>query len=704
VVPRWLPCSVLAGLLAVGPTAQDQQPTFRTEANYVRVDVYPTAKGVPVADLRKDDFEIFENNQPQTIDAFEHVIVSGQVPQEARREPTSVAESRAMLENPRARVFVMFLDYYHVDVGGSNNMRKGLIEALDRAIGAEDLVGVMTPEMSALDVTFARKTTTIANILERHWTWGERDQLISKDPEDLRYRQCYPQFVPQPGCMDDKGTAEEMIERRREKLTLDALQDLVRYLRGAREERKAILVLSNGWRLFRPNQSLARPVNCVVPGAPPAVGIDPRTGRPTTRNTTSAASTSQGECDRDRMNLAQIDNEQQFREIVEEANRANASFYPIDPRGLAVFDEPIMKVGQVGPPPPTLPPSVDAARLRARNESLRILAADTDGIAIVSTNNLAGGLKRVAADLSSYYLLGYYSTTRLDGRFHAIRVRVKRPGVEVRARRGYLAPTAAEVTAAANRSAAAAGVPLDADALEALAVEASLAPLESLVRERPLRLHAVAGWRPDNMAAVWAVGEVSAAAEWKGGAEIDVRLTGRSGEALETRHVQLGAGMRAFSAMLAPAQPLVPGDYGVSVRARGRGPDAMPTTASLVLPLRSAPAGTDAILIRRGPTTGNREVPTADVRFRRTEQLRVEVPASGSEAPTARLLGRNGKPLPLPLTTAVRDDADGARWHTAHLALAPLAPGDYVIELTMRSGGAGGAGGERMLVAFRIIP
>src|SRR5262245_54520507 len=95
------------------------QPTFRIEANYVRIDVYPTSNGVPVTDLRKEDFEVFEDGAAQTMDTFELVTVAGNVPQEARREPGSVAESRALLENPRARVFVVFLDYYHVDVAGS---------------------------------------------------------------------------------------------------------------------------------------------------------------------------------------------------------------------------------------------------------------------------------------------------------------------------------------------------------------------------------------------------------------------------------------------------------------------------------------------------------------------------------------------------------------------------------------------------------
>src|SRR4029077_14154391 len=124
-------------------------------------------------------------------------------------------------------------------------------------------------------------------------------------------------------------------------------------------------------------------------------------------------------------------------------------------RGLVVFDEPIAKPTTRGFQPMT-PLTVDASRLRARLDSLRTLAENTDGLAIVNSNNLAGGLKRVVDDLSSYYLLGYYSTGKLDGKFHPISVRVKRPGVTVRARRGYLAATLSDATAMARASSASA--------------------------------------------------------------------------------------------------------------------------------------------------------------------------------------------------------------------------------------------------------
>ena len=182
-----------------GRTVQDQAPqnqtpqaTFRTEANYVRVDVYPTQNGAPIADLAQSDFEVLDNGVRQTIEQFERVVVRAAGPQEARIEPNTVRESRAMLESSRARVFVLFLDIGHVSVAGSHNIRKPLVEALDKVIGADDLVGVMTPDMSARDVAFGRKTTTIDGMLTRYWYWGERDRVNKVDPQEQLYEQCYP--------------------------------------------------------------------------------------------------------------------------------------------------------------------------------------------------------------------------------------------------------------------------------------------------------------------------------------------------------------------------------------------------------------------------------------------------------------------------------------------------------------------------------
>ena len=668
--------ALLAALYVVSGRTQQQppppQPTFRTEANYVRVDVYPTKDGAPVPDLTKDDFQILESGQPQQIEQFERVEIRGNLPQELRREPNSVAEAREAARNPRARVFVVFLDTGHVDVAGSHNIRRPLIDTLNRVIGEDDLVAVMTPDMTARDITFARRTTTIEGFLAKHWPWGDRDKLNPTDPVEQNYEQCY-------GPARTTPLTAEMIERHREKQTLDALDDLVRSLRDLREERKAVLAITDGWRLYRPNPGLA---NAQRPEAPP-VGVVPGTGRVTIgdRSNPNVLPT---ECERDRQTLAYIDDEMQYRRLLDAANRANTSFYPIDPRGLAVFDSPISN---------PLPLQVDAARLRARADSLRTLAEATDGITTFS-NDLAASLRRIVADVSSYYLLGYYSTGTLDGRFHPITVRVKRPGVNVRARRGYLAATPAAATSAARASDGPAG----AGDAEAAALAAAIGPLGGYARELPLRLQAAVGWKPGSppAGAAWVVGELGAAeGAWKGGGAADLELLSPAGSRIADAHLTIAPGMRAFRAALVPAEPLTAGEYVVRVTARPAGA-TLPFRETLRLAVAADSVATGAVWVRRGLATGNRDAPTADMRFRRNEHLRVEMPTLSSDAGSPRLLDRNGKPLAVPVAGAIRDDVDGGRWRTAQVTLAALAPGDYVIEV--------GEAGKRFLFAFRIVP
>jgi VWFA-related protein len=674
--------AALVALLAVAVVAaQDQpRPTFRTEANYVRVDVYPTRDGVPVTDLTQDDFEVFEDRVPQKIEQFEHVMIRGNLPQELRREPNTVAQSRVAIADPRARVFVVFLDVGHVDVGGSHNIRQPLVDALNRLIGENDLVGVMTPDMSALDVTFARRSTTIEGFLARHWTWGDRDKMVLDDPVERMYENCY-------GPIQTSALTSELVARRREKITLDALEDLVTYLRGAREERKAIITITDGWLLYGPSPKLG---NIVAP--PPQIGINPGTGKPQIgdRNTPNGIPTS--DCNRDLMNLAQIDDAFEFRQLLDEANRANAAFYPIDPRGLPVFDSPISA---------PLPLKADVDALRSRVETLRTLAENTDGLAMVNSNDLAGGFRRIVDDLSSYYLMGFYSSGKLDGKFHSLTVRVKRPGVQVRARRGYLAATPGAVTAAAAARDAA-KMPAKADA-ETVAVESAVAPLAGYMRDEPLRVQVAAGWKSGATAsaAIWVEGELGGdptlLARWKEGADATVTITDTAGNLLATARVSVPRGSRSFRVALTPSPVLTTGDYVVRAGARsGDMATTVPVRDVLHVPAPSLSTSSGAIFMRRGPATGTKDVPTADLRFRRNERVRVEIPTVSTVTPGARLLDRTGKPLAVPVTGAIREDPDGSRWQTGEVVLAPLAPGDYVIELA--------EGNARMLSAFRVIP
>ena len=605
---------VVAVLLFLAvPLAQPQQPpakpqdpqrppTFRTEANFVRVDVYATTSGRPVADLKLEDFEILEDGRPQQVSTFEYVQVRTGGPQDARIEPNTIRESRDALRDPRARIFVLYLDVPHVTIGGTWHSREPLIRMIDRVLGPDDLIGIMHPKMAPTDIAFARKTDVMDGGLRDRWPWGERHTLQEDETEHL-WQACFP-------WPELKSVIEEMKARRRERMTLDSLRELVVWLRDQREERKAILTISEGWALYPPNAKLAEPRMLQggrrepIPGAEPiGVGPDGRL-RVGSRDTFNAAG-DPNDCWNTRRWLAQIDNPQYFRDIIDTANRANASFYTVDPRGLPVFDNPI------GPAPPP-PPTVDFKQLQHRTDRLRELADNTDGFAVMGSNNLDPGLRRIADDLSSYYLLGYYSgNTKLDGRFRKITVRITRPGVEVRARRGYKAATEEEA-AAARKATAAPPVPESVTkARDALANLARLRP------EAKLLTHAIAV--RDDGVTVWFAGELAKPVA----AATSAAITIGSGAAGSTTEVPIAAGQRAFMGSVkmatAPAGP-------IDIRVRVAPAGDIPFTDGLQIDAVTGLAM--PMMFRRGPSTGNRYQPAGQPQFSRTERARFDVPRS----------------------------------------------------------------------------
>ncbi len=125
-------------------------------------------------DLRAEDFELLENGVKQQVQAFERVVISPAGPQSMRAEANSVRGGEQMASNPRNRVFVIFLDMHNVDVESGHHVNQPLINLIDRLLGPDDLIAVMTPEMAASQITFGRKTEVIAGMLEDRWYWGSR--------------------------------------------------------------------------------------------------------------------------------------------------------------------------------------------------------------------------------------------------------------------------------------------------------------------------------------------------------------------------------------------------------------------------------------------------------------------------------------------------------------------------------------------------
>ncbi len=269
-------------------------------------------------------------------------------------------------------------------------MRKPLAAFLDRVLGPDDLVALMTPEMAGSDIALGHKTTVIEKIVSTEW-WGRRARIAGKDPKELLYEECLRRARGRYSGGDP--LLSEMIDRRREKLTLDAFEDLMTHLGGLRDERKAVVLVTEGWLLYQPNPRPAEPdpqEDGRRPVTPPI--FEPPVLPPSQRG--PFTDSRRRECERDVHELAAINSDLHFRRITEDANRGNVTFYPVYARGLASFDAPI------GPDYP----AADRGRhanLRTRHNNLRTLAVDTDGEAIIDTNYIEKGLKRIADDLSS---------------------------------------------------------------------------------------------------------------------------------------------------------------------------------------------------------------------------------------------------------------------------------------------------------------
>jgi VWFA-related protein len=619
---------------------------------------------------------------PQKIEAFEHVRVSPAGPQEFRPEPNTVEQSRQMAAEARARIFVIFLDTYHTTIEGSANMRLPLIKFLDRLLGSDDMVALMTPEMGASEITLGRKTTVISNIMQAQWTWGRKGRVNDTDPREDMYDACYGAIAGSPSA--------EMKARRREKLSLDALSDLMVHLAGVREERKGLIVVSEGWQLFKANPNLTTSRDD-DPRRPRPEDFLRRTPRPAPSDSDGSNNpNSRVECEADRVALASLDHTLRLREIADDANRGNVTFYPVYARGLVAFDAPVG---------PERPPSIreDQANLRVKQDSLRFLADNTDGTSIINTNNIDGMLQRIVEDLSSYYLFGYYSTnTKLDGRFRNITVRVKRPGAKVRARRGYRGRTADELISGA------AGAPATENAGS---LTTALTPVVAFNARSQFRIRTSSWSRQETgdalPGAFWVVGELDYRTRrelaWTAGAKADVVVLASDGTEVMSKTLEVRPEDGPFAFEVPDSGGLAAGEYAVRVRLTSAADSGQVLSDTARVALNQGTNLGEAVLWRRGPTTGLQHRRTADPRFLRSERLRLEHATTLSGAVKARMLDRNGNPLNVPVQVTEREDpAGGFRWIVIDAALAPFAPGDYAIEVVQ--------GTAKQVTGFRVVP
>jgi VWFA-related protein len=640
-----------------------QQP-IRSGINFVRVDVIITDKqGTPVLDLAQDEFQVAEDGKPQTIQTFSVVKVDETAQFDVQpSEIRSVSDEEREAARPDVRLFVILFDDYHVGRGNDMSVRKPLIDFVQNQLSPVDMVAVMYPLTPVDDINFSRNRNSLISAI----------QNFEGRKHDYRPRNAFEeQYSMYPA---------QTVERIRNQVTMSALKAASVRLSGLREGRKSIIFVSEGFVALLPSQ-LSDPV-ASMPGY-----------RNPNRNNPMAPQAT------DRQNFqAQTDLLTEMQEVFRVLNRENTSIYAVDPRGLGVFAYDINQAVGL---------ETDREALRASIDSLQILASNTDGRAIVNRNDLAVGMKQIIRDSSGYYLIGYTSSPApADGKFHQIKVSVKRRGVDVRARKGYWALTAEDV-ARATSTASRPEPPK--------AITAALSELAEPARGRPARFWVGTG-RADSGATrvtfVWEPVQPAPGAQPEPAASrVSLTALAADGRPLFRGRIPdapdgaaAAAGKPAAGGTASFEVPPGAVQLRISVEgARGEVLDSasreltVPDFTSVSVSL-GTPRFYRARTIRDLQTlkASGDAVPTAEREFSRTERvlIRADAYAPGGVQPTvaARLLNRGGDAMndvPVQMAGATA---------TIELTLANLAAAEYILELTAKTD----AGSVQELLAFKV--
>jgi VWFA-related protein len=396
---------------AQSPAPASPPPTFRGGTALVQVDVVVRDdKGNFVGDLKKSDFQVLEDGRPQTVETFALVGAPASAATTAAAQPGATEQPPAgaprILPSPRP-LFIFVFDDEHLQPGSFKNVQKAAEDFLQahftgNAIGGVVANGRMAGNrltsdrnelLKAIQGLKPRNEALFQRYDLREWprllSVEEAEQINAGNSEVLRAAVL-------------RAEREQPVGRRSADPTPDVLEKAQRITAQARPSTQRLLstlgTLFDGLAKFEgPKSVIFLSEGFFTDESWPAL-----------------------------------------QQVVGLAARAHTRIYSIDARGLnfANLADPTVPSANIQGDELALFYS-DGDR---QNDGPNSLAVDTGGFAIRHTNDFAKAMDEIADDSTTYYLVGYRPTnTNFDGKFRKISVKVDRPGVTVRARRGYLA-------------------------------------------------------------------------------------------------------------------------------------------------------------------------------------------------------------------------------------------------------------------------
>jgi len=386
-----------------------QVPIFRSGAHLVQVNVVVhDSHGKPVDDLKQEDFALTEQGKPQRISFFTKTSADRSVATPVTLPPHVFSNVLAESHEVPTSVTVVLLDLLNTSWTDQLYARKGLLKFLEQ-LQPQDRVAIFSLGRHSLTLLHDYTTDSSSLIARLRQATGEiPTELDASTPNTEAQSEL--QRLGLDALADANQREADFFASGRIVNTLSTLEAIARHLSGV-PGRKNLIWLSGGFPLTIGFDSV------------PAIGST-REQRTFTHETDAA---------------------------VRALNDSGVAVYPVDARGLMVlpgFDASVRGVPRVGPS--AGPPR--SAAITANQDSMKELASRTGGRASYNTNDLTRAIRQAIDDSRVTYTLGYYSTDEAqDGKFRDIRVKIDRPHVDVRYRKGYFALKPPDDTAKARK-------------------------------------------------------------------------------------------------------------------------------------------------------------------------------------------------------------------------------------------------------------
>jgi VWFA-related protein len=422
--------AILAVIAALGGSVRGQdQPPIRTGVQFVQIDARVfDAQGRFVGDLTREEFELLEDGAPQAIQRLflvEEAVGPAAVAPRAGKPATPEPLSEARAPVARARqTWIFFFDLPNLTPGGGfDRARQAVQQFIADRFQDGDLAGIVAGDRMVNNKLTTVREELLAAVKQVQPRSGARSRMIELTRE-------WPRLLDADEALRIARNEREPLQR----ATIRACTDEPSQCGGAEMQirDKAVRLARD---IHRASNDTLTAINALANGLARIPG--PKT----------VVYLSDG--------FVVQDLETTLRAVVGQMARSGARVYSIDVRGLGRLGAP--DFGQLAAEDPAGP----STRFDTLADAPNSLAADTGGLMIRNENNIGRALDTIARDAGRYYLLAYQpSNTTWDGKFRQVEVRVTRPNVRVRARRGYIALDPAQMLTPQPGGAPLAGAPV----------------------------------------------------------------------------------------------------------------------------------------------------------------------------------------------------------------------------------------------------